>query len=157
MNQTVNPPSVNYLFPLHGNSLSLVFSSSDPIAGGSWNPAKDYASQVLWQDAVGSNLSTTNIFSAGVYFGTGNYNNQGLASDESDSIKYVKNFCSHNYPQSQSTANLAALMSHSGIASQVSPYKAEVSAASAKGKPHIMGETNSGNDQILLSLSTGDG
>ena len=56
----------------------------------------------------------------------------------------MKDFCSHNYPQTASNANLSLLMSHSGIATQISQYKAEYSAASAQGKPYIMGETNSG-------------
>lgn len=68
----------------------------------------------------------------------------GLTAVEGDANDYVKDYCSHNYPQSSSTANLASLMSHSGIASQISPYAAEYSAAAAKGKSHIMGETNSG-------------
>lgn len=124
--------------------IETVFIASDPIAGGStWTATRDYASQVSWQSAVGSTLSTTNIFSAGVYFGT-SFKNQALAATEGSSLGYVKQFCSHNYPQSKSTANLAALMSHSGIASQVSPYKSEYSAASSAGKVYVMGETNSG-------------
>lgn len=121
-----------------------VFVASDPIAGGStWTATKDYASQVSWQSAVGSSLSTTNIFSAGVYFGT-SFNNKALAATEGASLGYIKQFCSHNYPQSQSTANLTSLMSHSGIATQISPYKSEYSAASSAGKAYVMGETNSG-------------
>lgn len=69
---------------------------------------------------------------------------QGLTAVENDSLQYVKDFCSHNYPQSSPNYNLASLMSHSGIAAQISPYKAEISAAAGKGKPWIMGETNSG-------------
>lgn len=68
----------------------------------------------------------------------------GLAAAEGDANIYVKDYCSHNYPQSASTANLASLMSHSGIASQIKPFAAEASAAAAKGKPYIFGETNSG-------------
>lgn len=126
-------------------SLFLVFTSSDPIANGaSWTPAADYASQVAWQDQVGGNLSATNIFSAGVYFYTSPMSIQGLSAVEGNANSYVKDYCSHNYPQSASTANLASLMSHSGITSQISSFAAEVSAAKAKGKSHVMGETNSG-------------
>jgi hypothetical protein len=67
----------------------------------------------------------------------------GLTAIEGNSNDYVRDYCSHNYPQSSSTANLAQLMSHSAIASQIEPYAAEVVAATAKGKSHIMGETNS--------------
>ncbi|KAH7176813.1 hypothetical protein EDB81DRAFT_675770 [Dactylonectria macrodidyma] len=120
------------------------FSSSDPIANGaSWTPAADYASQVSWQDQVGGNLSATNIFSAGVYFYTSPMSIQGLSAVEGNANTYVKDYCSHNYPQSSSTANLASLMSHSGIKSQISSFAGEVSAATAKGKFHVMGETNS--------------
>lgn len=35
-------------------------------------------------------------------------------------------------------------MSHSGIASQIAPFAAEVAAAAAAGKPHVFGESNSG-------------
>lgn len=84
------------------------------------------------------------IFSAGVYFGTGSFSNTGLSTAEGNAATYVKDFCSHNYPQSASTANLASLMSHNAIASQIAPYAAEIAAAAAQGKFHIMGETNSG-------------
>lgn len=122
-----------------------VFTGSDPIAGGaSWTAAADYASEVTWQDAVCGNLSTTNIISAGVFFGTSPMSIAGLAAKEGDANQYVKDYCSHNYPQSKSTSNLAKLMSHNGIASQIKPFAGEVSAAAGKGKPHIFGETNSG-------------
>ncbi|CZS96294.1 uncharacterized protein RCO7_04959 [Rhynchosporium graminicola] len=120
------------------------FTASDPIAGGSaWTATREYASLVSWQSAIGSALSTTNIFSAGVYFGVSPMNNKALAAVEGSALGYVKDFSSHNYPQSQSTANLAALMSHSGIASQVAPYRSEYSAAKSAGKDYVMGETNS--------------
>ncbi len=69
---------------------------------------------------------------------------QGLIEQEGDANDYVKDYCSHNYPQSSPNYDLAALMSHSGIASQVAPYAAEVAAAAAAGKSHVFGETNSG-------------
>ncbi|KAF7595496.1 hypothetical protein BBP40_005832 [Aspergillus hancockii] len=120
------------------------FSSSDPIAnGGSWSASADYASQVAWQDAVCGNLSATDIISAGVYFGTSPMGIAGLTAVEGDANKYVKDYCSHNYPQSPNTADLAGLMGHSKIATQIQPFAAEVSAAAAKGKSHIFGETES--------------
>jgi hypothetical protein len=84
------------------------------------------------------------MISAGVYFGTSPMSIAGLTAAEGSANSYVKDYCSHNYPQSASTANLASLMSHSAIASQIKPFAAEVAAAAAKGKPHIFGETNSG-------------
>jgi hypothetical protein len=122
-----------------------VFSSSDPIANSqSWTASADYSSQVSWQDAVCGNLSTSDMISAGVYFGTSPMSIAGLTAAEGSANSYVKDYCSHNYPQSASTANLASLMSHSAIATQIKPFAAEVAAAAAKGKPHIFGETNSG-------------
>lgn len=125
-------------------SLYTVFTSSDPIAGGaSWTAAADYASEVAWQKAVCGNLSTTDLISAGVFFGTSPMSISGLSAAEGSAKTYVHDYCSHNYPQSGSTANLATLMGHSAIASQIEPFAAEVSAAAAQGKPHIVGETNS--------------
>ncbi|KAK4182482.1 beta-glucuronidase [Podospora australis] len=119
------------------------FASSDPIAGGSWSGAKDRTSQVQWQQAVASNLSVNNIISAGVVFDTSSYSIANLARAEGGAISTVRNFNSHNYPQWAGTYNLARLMSHSAIASQVNPFKAEAAAAKAVGKEYIMGETNS--------------
>ncbi|KAL4802189.1 hypothetical protein BDV18DRAFT_167043 [Aspergillus unguis] len=121
------------------------FSDDDPIADGSWTAEADYASQISWQDAVAGNLSITEIFSAGVYFGTSPMSLVDLTSEETaaGTNQYVKDYCSHNYPQSQSTANLETLMSHSGIAENIAPFEAEIQAANAVGKAHIFGETNS--------------
>jgi hypothetical protein len=128
------------------------FSSSDPIANGAaWTAAADYASQVSWQDAVCGNLSVTELISAGVYFGTSPMSIQGLGEVEGDANEYVAEYCSHNYPQSSSTANLAALMGHSDIAAQIEGFAAEVEAAEALGKPHVFGETNSGERGHLSS------
>lgn len=122
-----------------------VFKSSDPIAQGkSWTAQADYASEIKWQDAVCGNLSTDHIVSAGVFFGTSPMNIQGLSAQEGQVLNCVKDFCSHNYPQSASTANLAHLMSHSSIATQIKPFAAEVAAADRYGIPHIFGETQSG-------------
>lgn len=68
----------------------------------------------------------------------------GLTAQEGCANFYVKDYCSHNYPQSASTANLSTLMGHSDIASQIEPFFSEVSVAAGEGKPHIFGETNSG-------------
>ncbi|OJI95828.1 hypothetical protein ASPVEDRAFT_48145 [Aspergillus versicolor CBS 583.65] len=120
------------------------FGDSDPIANGaSWTAEADYASQVQWQDAVCGNLSATEIISAGVYFGTSPMSIQELIQEEGDANSYVKDYCSHNYPQSSPNYDLAALMSHSGIASQIAPFAGEVAAAAEAGKPHVFGETNS--------------
>ena len=128
----------------------IVYSESDPIAdGASWTAAADEASQVSWQTQVCGNLSATDLVSAGVYFGTSPMSIAGLTAKEGNANSFVKDYCSHNYPQSSGSYNLAALMSHSGVASQIKPFAAEVSAAKGKGKPHIFGETNSGT----LSLS----
>jgi hypothetical protein len=129
--------------------LATVYTSSDPIANGqSWTAAADYTSQVEWQDAVCGNLSTSDLISAGVFFGTSPMSIAGLTAVESGANEYVKYYCSHNYPQSASTANLASLMSHSGIASEIESFAAEVSSAANEGKPHIFGETNSGTHII---------
>lgn len=145
------------IYPVYELML-LVYTSSDPIAdGATWTAAADFASQVSWQKAVGSAMGSTNIFSAGVYFGTGSFDIAGLAPDEGSSLTYVKDFCSHNYPQSASTADLETLMSHSAIATQIKPYAAEYSAAAAQGKVYIMGETNSGTCQISQCSSPLDG
>jgi len=143
MNQIVSGP-VRYWRSLLMDL--TVYSSSSPINtnGGSYTAADDFASQSSWQKSVGGNLSQTDIISAGVYFSTGSFSISGLTAAEGDSNQYVKHYCSHNYPQSQSTANLPQLMNHSAIARQISPFKKEIAAAQGKGKPHIMGETNSG-------------
>ncbi|KAF5004573.1 hypothetical protein FDECE_8936 [Fusarium decemcellulare] len=120
------------------------FSKSDPIAkGAAWTASADYASEVSWQDSVCGNLSTSSIISAGVFFGTSPMSIAGLTAAEGDANTYVKQYCSHNYPQSKSTADLAKLMKHSAIASQIKPFAGEITAAAAKNKPHVFGETNS--------------
>lgn len=123
----------------------LVYTSTDPIAdGASWTAAADYASQVKWQDEVFGNLSIENIASAGVYFGTSPESIVGLTAVEGNANDNVKDYCSHNYPQSASTADLETLMGHSDIASEIEEFAAEVTAATAMGKEHVFGETNSG-------------
>ncbi|KAE8372411.1 hypothetical protein BDV26DRAFT_100337 [Aspergillus bertholletiae] len=141
---TLAKDTINNLYAIELGNEPNFFSGSDPIANGaSWNAAADYKSQVAWQDAVCQNLSASSLISAGVYFGTSPMSIAGLSSVEDAANDLVKDYCSHNYPQSPSTADLAGLMSHSGIASQIEPFAAEASAAAAKGKAHIFGETNS--------------
>jgi hypothetical protein len=96
----------------------------------------------------------TDLISAGVYFGTSPMSIQALSQEEGEANVYVKEYSSHNYPQSQSTADLAALMSHSGIAAQIAGFRGEVEAANAVGKAHVFGETNSGAciPSIVISL-----
>ncbi|KAL4930981.1 uncharacterized protein BDV17DRAFT_297481 [Aspergillus undulatus] len=122
------------------------FTDDDPIANGSpWTASADYVSQIEWQDSVAGNLSATNIFSAGVYFGTDPMSIQDLAAEEEEggATVYVRDYCSHNYPQYAPNYDLEALMSHAAIATQVEPFRAEIEAANAVGKPHVFGETNS--------------
>ncbi|KAL4899291.1 hypothetical protein BDW74DRAFT_171583 [Aspergillus multicolor] len=122
------------------------FTDSDPIAqGSSWTASADYASQLSWQDVVCGNLSATDLISAGVYFGTDPMSIANLAEEEVEAGTnvYVKEYSSHNYPQSQNTANLETLMNHAGIAENIADFRAEIEAANAVGKGHVFGETNS--------------
>ncbi|KAL6705692.1 hypothetical protein ACN47E_006481 [Coniothyrium glycines] len=120
------------------------FTNSDPIAqNAAWTPAADRASQISWQTSVCGNLSTTNIISAGVYFDPTPMSIQALAAAEGNAQVYVKDYCSHNYPQSSNTANLTRLMNHAQIKTQIQPFAAEAAAAKSQNKPHIFGETNS--------------
>ena len=112
--------------------------------GASWTAAADRSSEIYWQDAVCGNLSASNLISAGVYFGTSPMSIKALTAAEGDANAYVKDYCSHNYPQSASSANLANLMNHASIKKQIQPFAAEAAAAKSNGKPHIFGETNSG-------------
>ena len=106
---------------------------------------------MTWQETVCGNLSASDVISAGVYFGTSPMSIVGLTAQEGSANDYVKDYCSHNYPQSSGTYNLATLMGHSEIATQIEPYAAEISSAAAKGKPHIFGETNSGRFSPTIS------
>lgn len=150
-----NEPTCALAFkPIRANLTNAVYTDSDPIARGkSWTASADYASQIYWQDAVCGNLSATNLISAGVYFGTSPMNIDGLTSHEGSANIYVKDYCSHNYPQSASTVNLAKLMGHSDIAKQITPFASEYAAAAAMGKPYIFGETNSGSSLPVPVLS----
>lgn len=121
-----------------------VFNSTDPIAGGSWNAAKDVASQLVWQTNISAAINQSEIFSAGVYFGVSSFNISTLASREGKQLNTVKDFCSHNYPQGSGSFNLSKLMNHPANIEQVAPFKSECAVASSKGKQYVMGETNSG-------------
>ncbi|EED21950.1 hypothetical protein TSTA_091910 [Talaromyces stipitatus ATCC 10500] len=147
-------------------AIELVFTNSDPIANGdSWTAAADYVSEIQWQNAVCGNLSVTDLIPAGVSFGTFPMRIADLTAVEGTASIYDKDYCFHNYPQFTSTANLSSLMSHSGIESQTQPFAAEVSAAAQEGKPHVLGETNSGRfyswylrcDSSDLIAATGGG
>lgn len=132
----------------------IVFSSNDPIAQGStWNAAADYANEVQWQRYVAGNLSTTQLISAGVFLGTNDFKISGLTAVEGSANDYVKQYSSHNYPQSKTTANLPNLMKHNSITGQISQFKGEIAAANAKGRRHVFGETNSGKSLPGLHLS----
>ncbi|KAJ5141040.1 hypothetical protein N7526_002035, partial [Penicillium atrosanguineum] len=68
-------------------------------SGKSWTAATDEASQVSWQETVCGNLSSSDVISAGVYFGTPPMSVKDLASREESTNSRVKNYCSHNYGQ----------------------------------------------------------
>ncbi|KAL1961736.1 hypothetical protein VTN77DRAFT_1098 [Rasamsonia byssochlamydoides] len=120
------------------------FTSSDPIANGSaWTPAADAASQVFWQQSVGTGLNRTSIIQAGVFFGSGDWSIAELAPQEGSSEVHVKSFCDHYYPQSASTANLPQLMNHSAIIEGVAGFADDVSVAIDRKIPFVFGETNS--------------
>ena len=101
-------------------------------------------SQIAWQRSIAGNLSTSNIISAGVYFGTGSWSIPSLADAEGSAMSIVEHFSAHNYPQSSGKYDLAALMGHRDIARQIAQFSAPISAARSHGKPFLMGETNSG-------------
>ena len=124
-----------------------MYKSTDPIAGGSWSPSEDVASQEDWQAAVSHGLNKSAIVEAGVYLQPPNWAIAKLAPSEGPSGRYVKSFSGHSYPQSAcggASTNLQSLMSHSGIVTYTAKYSIEAKAAKAIGKPYVLGETNSG-------------
>jgi len=136
--------------PLLGGSsrLTIVYSSSDPIANGSaWSPKADIASQLHWQSAFSSALGgKTDFIEAGVYLQPPKFSIQNLAPAEGGNLPIVKTFADHSYPQSAcggAKTNLEALMNHPDIVQYVAKFKPEVAAAKAAGKPIVFGETNS--------------
>ncbi|PAV16737.1 glycoside hydrolase family 79 [Pyrrhoderma noxium] len=126
-----------------GNEPDL-YSTSSPIASGSWSPSIDGASQKNWFTSLSSSVG--NIFQGAVYLQYPSWSTAGLIPILGDAISFVKTFSGHSYPQSAcggASTNLQNLISHSGIVSYTSKYSAEAKAAHAQGKPYFLGETNS--------------
>lgn len=113
-----------------------------PIAATAWSPAIDAESQDDWDIRVGSAISKTNIIQAG------NSNSapptwgaaELIATENSTAKQYVYDYAHHNYPG----GTLTALMSHSGIVTNMNQFTADIAAASTTGKDYVLGETNSG-------------
>lgn len=128
--------------------MTLVFKSSDPIAHGSaWTAAADAASQVSWQASVSKGLDNAKSFvQAGVFFDTESFTAEHLAAkeEETGSTGYVRSFCHHFYPQSQSNANLSRLIDHADIVAGVASFESQVASSQELNLDFIMGETNSG-------------
>ncbi|GAB7358991.1 hypothetical protein MBLNU230_g5064t1 [Neophaeotheca triangularis] len=121
------------------------FEDDDPIANNrSWTAQANYASEIAWQKAIAANMPAKNLISAGVYFDPEPMAIEELAplTEGNGTLKYIRDFSSHNYPQ-YGPYNLVELMNHSHIAEQIAPFRPEIEAANAVGKPHIVGETNS--------------
>ncbi|KAL3444835.1 hypothetical protein BJX65DRAFT_310425 [Aspergillus insuetus] len=128
-----------------GNEPNL-WTTSDPIAGGSWSYSLDAASEVLWQKKVGEALGITDFVQAGVFSGnSGSYTIQELSAEVSSAGtgQYIRTYCHHYYAQSSTTANLTTLMSHESIVAGAFKYQAQVDAAESANKPYLFGETNS--------------
>jgi len=120
-----------------------VYASNSPIvpAGMSWDPDTDAASEASWFAAFSPMLG--NVFQGAVYI---SWTVQDLLSRIGSDISNVKTLSRHSYPQSAcggASTNLEALMSHSGIVSYTSQFKAEASSTHAAGKRYFLGETNS--------------
>ena len=83
---------------------------------------------------------------AGVFFDTESFTAEHLAvkEEETDSTGFVRSFCHHFYPQSQSNANLSRLIDHADIVDGVASFESQVAAAEKLDLDFIMGETNSG-------------
>ncbi|RPD63756.1 hypothetical protein L227DRAFT_496569 [Lentinus tigrinus ALCF2SS1-6] len=125
-----------------GNEPDL-YSSSSPIASGTgWSNSIDIQNEAKWFTALAPSLG--NIFQGAVYL---SWNTQTLISSiGSAALNTIKTISRHSYPQSAcggASTNLPNLMSHSGIVSYVSQYKAEATAAHNDGKKFFLGETNS--------------
>ncbi|RPD78395.1 hypothetical protein L226DRAFT_502875 [Lentinus tigrinus ALCF2SS1-7] len=125
-----------------GNEPDL-YSSSSPIASGTgWSNSIDIQNEAKWFTALAPSLG--NIFQGAAYL---SWNTQTLISSiGSAALNTIKTISRHSYPQSAcggASTNLPNLMSHSGIVSYVSQYKAEATAAHNAGKKFFLGETNS--------------
>ncbi|KAI0768691.1 glycoside hydrolase superfamily [Trametes elegans] len=125
-----------------GNEPDLYASSSPIAAGAGWSQSADAASEARWFTALAPSLG--NIFQGAVYL---SWNTQSLLSSiGSAALDTIKTISHHSYPQSAcggASTDLPKLMSHPGIVSYVSQYKAEASAAHNAGKRFFLGETNS--------------
>jgi hypothetical protein len=117
--------------------------------GGSWSPATDAKSQDDWSIRVGQALGRQNIIQAG----NSNVSPptwgavQLLSTNNATARAYVHDYSHHNYPG----GSLTALMSHSGIASNMNQFNADVVAANGVGKEYVLGETNSGTSNSVDS------
>lgn len=126
-------------------------SNGQPIAGGSWSPAIDAASQNNWAISVGSAVNKRDIIQAG------NSNDSPpkwgaaelIATQNATVKQYIHNYAHHNYPG----GSITSLMSHSGISRNLHVFDADVAAALKEGKQYIFGETNSGTCSSFDSLS----
>ncbi|KAI0456696.1 hypothetical protein F5B21DRAFT_122430 [Xylaria acuta] len=124
-----------------GNEPEYYPSNGQPIAGGSWTPATDAASQNNWAISVGSALNKRDIIQAG------NSNDSPpkwgaaelIATQNATVKQYIHNYAHHNYPG----GSITSLMSHRGISSNLHVFDADVAAALKEGKQYIFGETNS--------------
>jgi hypothetical protein len=113
-----------------------------PIGQGTWNQATDAASQNNWAVSLGTAVGRKSIIQAGnrlenpATWGPA----QLIATQNSTVREYVHNYAHHNYPG----GSVTSLMSHSGIASNVRRFDADVAATARIGKQYVLGETNSG-------------
>ncbi|KAH9895067.1 glycoside hydrolase superfamily [Cubamyces lactineus] len=135
--------SMGNLFAIELGNEPDLYASSSPIASGTgWSQSVDIASEAKWFTAMAPALG--NIFQGAVYL---SWNTRTLVSSiGSAALSAIKTISRHSYPQSAcggASTNLPSLMSHSGIVSYVSQYKAEASAAHGAGKKFFLGETNS--------------
>lgn len=117
-------------------------SNGQPIAGGTWNPSVDAASQNNWAISVGSALNKKAIIQAG------NSNDSPpkwgaaelIATQNATVKQYIHDYAHHNYPG----GTVTSLMSHSGISRNLHVFDADVAATLKEGKQYVFGETNSG-------------
>ncbi|KAI0331016.1 hypothetical protein GY45DRAFT_1322942 [Cubamyces sp. BRFM 1775] len=135
--------SMGNLFAIELGNEPDLYASSSPIASGAgWSQTADIASEAKWFTAMAPTLG--NIFQGAVYL---SWNTRTLVSSiGSAALNAIKTISRHSYPQSAcggASTNLPSLMSHTGIVSYVSQYKAEASAAHGAGKSFFLGETNS--------------
>ncbi|KAL2186393.1 glycoside hydrolase family 79 protein [Thermothelomyces heterothallicus CBS 203.75] len=126
-----------------GNEPEYYPKDGQPIAGGTWNPSVDAASQVDWSIRVGSAVGKRNIIQAG------NWNEpppewgaaQLIARENATASQYIRHYAHHNYPG----GDVQKLQSHSQTSSNVrSMFAADVAAVKQQtGKEYVLGETNS--------------